>query len=45
MNRHRGVVSELHEVKNRFQLVSGEPVHRKPVYWVGGLRHKDGMNC
>ena len=44
VNRHRGVVSELHEVKNRVQRLRGESVHREPVYWMGGLRHKDGAN-
>jgi len=45
VNRHRGVVSELHEVKSRLQLVGGESVHWEPVYRVDGLRHKDGVNC
>ena len=44
MNRYRGVVSELHEVKSRLQLVGGESVRQLPAYWADGLRHKDGVN-
>lgn len=44
MNHHINVENTHRRHQNRGLGISPGSAHREPVYWVGGVRHRDGVS-